>query len=111
EGDATEFAARQRSDELVRERREFDGVDHSVDVAAGRAEQRGEVAQVLPHREVVVDACVLRDIAHDATQRGGARWHPEHGDGARDVALQAYDRAHERGLAAAAWSEQPDEGA
>ena len=76
---------------------------------AGAPSTRAEVVEVLPHGEVVVDA----RPPGSRSRRGGA------GRGARPAGrapstvpvvdpLHADDRAHQRGLAAAARAEQPD---
>ena len=64
-------------------------------------------SQVLPDRQVGVDARRLGDVADPAPQRGAAGRLAEHRDRAALDDLHADDAAHQRRLAASRRSEQP----
>jgi len=74
--------------------------DHSIDVAAWGAENGTEVAQVLPHCQIVIDGRGLGRATDPTTETwvpgGGA----QHGDRARNNLLHTDYRPHERALAA-----------
>ena len=81
--------------------------DRGVGLAPAHPVQGREVADVVPHGQVGVDARRLRDVADPAAQARRARGQAEHGDLAGADLLHADDRAHEGGLPAAAGPEQP----
>ena len=86
---------------------EVDRVDRLVHLGVRAAEHAGEEAQVLGDREVVVHAGCLGDVADPPAQRCAARGLAEHAHVAARDLLDADDRAEQRGLAAAARTEQP----
>ena len=69
----------------------------------------GEVAHVLLDREVAVDARRLGEVADPMPQRRRPGWFAEDGDRSAGDDLDTDDGAHQRGLAAAVGTEQPDD--
>jgi hypothetical protein len=100
------LAAGEVAHELAGRVAESDLGDGGVRLASTHAVQRGEVAGVLPHGEVLVHARGLGDVADAAAERRRAGRLAEDGDLAGSHHLHADDGAHERGLAAAARAEQ-----
>ena len=82
-----------------------DLADDPVDVAARRAEDGGEVAQVLAHREVGVDRRRLGDVADRAAQLRRPGRPAEHLDRAALDDLHADDRAHQRCSCRSRWGQ------
>lgn len=108
EGDAAALAAGEVAGEGAGAAGEVDVGDGAGDgggsaVGGGSAgvEDGGEVVEVLPDGEVVVDAGCLGDVADAGAEPGVAGGVAEDVEGAGDVGLGADDGAHEGGLSAA----------
>ena len=74
------LAAGEVADQLAGGVGEADVGERGVRLPRAHAVQRGEVADVLPHGQVVVDARRLGDVADAVAQTGGAGRLAEHGD-------------------------------
>ena len=92
------LASGEASDAIACRVVQADLVDHSIDVVGGRAEDSGEVADVLRDREVCVDGGILRHIGDPAAQFRGTRGQAQDRHRATGDLLDADDRR------ASAWS-------
>lgn len=88
-----------------------DGLAAALGGGAAGVEDRGEVVEVLPDGEVVVDGGRLRDVADAGAESGVARGVAEDVEGAGDVGLGADDGAHQGGLSAAGGAEEAGDAA
>ena len=68
---------------------EVDGCDDRLDPLSGDAEDAGEVAQILPHRQVALERRRLRHITYALPQRRVSRLLSEHHHGAAGEPLHA----------------------
>ena len=108
--DAGLLAARQRRDDAALGAGEPDRRDRRVDVVrAPTPRMAREVVEVLAHGEVAVDGRRLGHVADAAAQRGAPAGRPSTVTAPAGDPLDADDRAHQRGLAAARWAEQADD--
>ena len=106
---AGELAAGQRAHDPLLEAREVDVPEGGAHALVVHPQDRRRVAQVLGDGEVGVHARRLRGVADTAPERRRARRLAEHLDRATRHDLGSDDGAHQRGLAAAARAEQPDD--
>jgi hypothetical protein len=107
ERDPRALAAGEVPDELAGAGGDRNGLEDLVDAGAGDPEDAGEEAEVLAHGEIAVHRRRLGHVADARPQRGAACRAAEHIDASAGGALHADDRAHQRGLAAAARAHQP----
>ena len=99
---ARPLAAGQRPDDAPGLLGQPDRTHHLVHPIGRGAQNAGEVAEVLAHRQVEVHGWRLGDIAHPPSQAGAPGRLTEHRHVARRDDLNADDRAHQRRLAAPA---------
>jgi len=107
--DARALTSREVAHGLVGVRREVHGVDRTLDGTGRRTEHRGEVAEVVAHRQVGIDARRLGDVANPVAQPRRPGRFPEDGDRPRLDPLDSDDGPHEGGLAAPAGAEEPND--
>jgi hypothetical protein len=98
------------------DRRRGEGVqanrpEHPLLLRACGAEEPRRVAEVLAHRQVVVERAALRRVTDPAAQRRGAGRRAEHVEATAPEPLDADDGAQQGRLAAAARPEQARDGA
>ena len=112
DGDALAQAARQAAAGLLQAVAQVEPLrgafDRGGDVGFRQALRGGGIFQAACHREVLVEAEEIREVAHDAVHvaRPVADIHVGDRDGARERRLQPGDAAHQRGLARAVGADQ-----
>ena len=112
QGGPAVLAARQRPDELAGRRGQADVPDDPGHVGViGACVQGGEVPDVLPDREVGVNARRLGDIADTAAQPGGTGRLAQYLQVPGAELLDPHDGPQQRGLAPAAGPDEAGDGA
>jgi len=109
EGGPGTLSAREVAGDGAGVAREVDLGEGAVDGIGRGAEHPGEVADVVPDGEVVVEARRLGHVADRATERRRAGWPAEDGHRAAGDDLDTDDRPDQRRLARAGGAQQSDD--